>query len=284
MIRINAHGSRLLFLGIPLLIVLGSVPALGKIHLPFRRSGQRSAGPSLRRRLNINSIITEPGTFETEWSNIYSTSGTFFMPTTLKLTPGTGTGFWGRTELSASFDSMYSASLNNQRSTQFSDHVTVASTSVIYAGQQWNVAIAPVATFYWRDEKGARLGAVAIARYDSGLNTAGVSVSWTGATSPSPTNPAGTLDLVGGYGRKLANAGAMSHLTPYGNVVYERSSGGFHGLSLVEGLEYQVNGKIAVEMATQQLNLYGSSLDYQFILGLTVNFGPPKKWFGNHYR
>ena len=65
----------------------------------------------------------------------------------------------------------------------------------------------------------------------------------------------------------------MSHFTPYGNVVYERSTGGLNGLSLVEGLEYQVNEKIAVEMAAQQLDLYGGSLDYQFILGMTVNFG-----------
>lgn len=269
---------------VPVLLFLLPVVVQGKIHVPFRRSGQRSAGPSLRRRLNINSIITEPGTFEVEWSNIYSTSGAFFMPTTLKFTPGTGTGFWGRTELSASFDSVYSASVASQRSTQFSDHITVASTSVVYAGQKWNVALAPVATFYWRDEKGARLGAVAIARYDSGLNTAGFSLSWSSATSPSPINPAGTLDLIGGYGRKLANAGAMSHLTPYGNIVYERSSGGLHGLSLVEGLEYQVNEKVAFEMAAQQLSYSGNSLDYQFILGMTVNFGQPRKWFGSRLR
>jgi hypothetical protein len=64
----------------------------------------------------------------------------------------------------------------------------------------------------------------------------------------------------------------MSHLTPYGNIVYERSTGGFHGLSLVEGLEYQVNVKIAVEMATQQLNLYGES-------GLPVHPGNDRQFW-----
>ncbi|MFN8005464.1 MAG: hypothetical protein U0V70_00245 [Terriglobia bacterium] len=104
------------------------------------------------------------------------------------------------------------------------------------------------------------------------------------ATSPSQTNPAGTLDLVGGYGRKLTNGGALSHWTPYGNLVYERSSGGIQGVSVVEGLEYQVTEKVAIEMAAQQSNYTGIDPDYQFILGLTVNFGPPKKWFGSRFK
>lgn len=286
MFQKSAQEIRWLSFGSALFVLLCSVSVEGKIRLPrvFRRSGTRSAGPSLRRRLNINSIITEPGTFESEWSNVYSTSGTFYLPTTLKWTPGTGTGFWGRTELSASFDSVYRSNQTGINPVQFSDHITIASTSVVYGGQRWNLAVAPVATFYWRNERGARLGGVALARFDSGLNTAGLSVNWSGATASSPTNPAGTLDLAGGYGRKLARIGVLSHLTPFGNIVCERSSGGIRGVSIAEGAEYQVSEKVAVEMAAQQLDFSGGSIDHQFILGMTVNFGRPRKWFGSLHR
>src|SRR5262245_7791504 len=78
----------------------GSQPAQGQfhIHLPHR-SHSRISSQSLRRRLHINSLITEPGTFELESGAAYSISGEYFLPTTLKITPSANTGFWGRTEL-----------------------------------------------------------------------------------------------------------------------------------------------------------------------------------------
>jgi hypothetical protein len=152
-------------------------------------------------------LITEPGTFELESGAVYSVSDAYFLPTTLKLTPSTNTGFWGRTELSANFDMVSSSIEEGERSTQFSDHLSVAATTVVYGGEELNVALAPTASFFLRGDRGARLGAAAVARVDSGLNSAGVTVSWTGATASSSSNPAGIFDLGVGFGRSLAHSG-----------------------------------------------------------------------------
>src|SRR5262245_36427299 len=268
-------------LGIPLLVLFLNPPMHARIS--FRRatrSSHKSSGPSLRKRLHINSIITEPGTLEVEWGNAYSTTGTYLMPTTVKLTPGTSTGVWGRTELSLNFDSVVTGAQDGGRSTTFSDHLTFVATTVVSGTDKWSFALAPIASFFRRDDRGARLGATVLGRYDSGSNSGGVALSWTGATSSSPTNPAGSFDLGGGYGRKLAPTGTLGRVTPYANAVFERSSGGFHGLSTFAGLEYQVNNKMALDLSAQRLSLYGGGVDYQFALGLTANLGRARKWFG----
>src|SRR5262249_42782047 len=130
---------RLAVLTIPVLVLFSNSSAYGRI--PFRRGtrpSHRSSAQSLRKRLHINSVITDPGTMEVEWSNVYSTSGTYFMPTTLKLTPSTSPGFWGQTELSLNFDSVVTSSQDGNRSTAFSDHLTFAATTVISGNEKWN--------------------------------------------------------------------------------------------------------------------------------------------------
>jgi hypothetical protein len=68
-------------------------------------------------------------------------------------------------------------------------------------------------------------GATAIARYGVGRNSAGVTFTWTGATNPSATNPAGTFDLGAGYGFRLKPSGPLGHLTPHINWLYEKCRG-----------------------------------------------------------
>src|SRR5262245_24500656 len=274
--------TRLTLLTIPLLVLFSGLPAHARI--PFRRvtrSSHKSSAQSLRKRLHVNSVITDPGTMEVEWSNVYSTSGTYFMPTTLKLTPSASSGFWGQTELSLNFDSVVTSSQDGSRSTAFSDHLTFVATTVISGNEKWNFAVAPIASFFRQGDRGARLGAATIGRYDWGANSGGVSLAWTGATSSSPSNPAGTFDLGGGYGRKLATVGILSRMTPYANVVFEKSTGGFHGLSAFLGLEYQLNNKLALDASGQRLSLYGGGIDYQFAVGVTANLGLTRRWFGN---
>jgi len=55
----------------------------------FSRGRQRNNSKiSLRKRLHINTLITEPGTAEVDWSNLYSfTSTNFSMPSAIKYTP-----------------------------------------------------------------------------------------------------------------------------------------------------------------------------------------------------
>jgi hypothetical protein len=236
--------------------------------------GRGTSNITLRKRLHVNTLITEPGTIEAEWDNLYSFStGNFSMPSIVKYTPKGKSILWGRTEYSAAFDAIDSAALAGQRTTEFSDRVTFAANAVLKDGEKLDIAIQPAATFFLRGESGARLGATAIARYDVGRNSMGATLSWTAATVPSPTNPAGTWDFGGGLGRRLAASGAWGHLTPHVNAVYERSTG-FEGTwAGFAGVEYQITERIAVDVTGQRYGLAGGNPDRQVVLGLTMNFG-----------
>ena len=60
--------------------------------LPAARAGllgRLSSGSpiSLRKRLHVNTLITEPGTMEIEWGGAFSTGGNFSFPSAIKYTP-----------------------------------------------------------------------------------------------------------------------------------------------------------------------------------------------------
>jgi hypothetical protein len=233
-----------------------------------------TANITLRERLHVNTLITEPGTIEIEWDNLYSyTSGNFNMPSVIKYTPTGKSILWGRTEFSAAFDSIDSVAQEGRRTTQFSDRLSFAANAVLKDGEKLDIAIQPAATFFLRGQSGARLGATAIVRYDVGRNSMGATMSWTAATAPSPANPAGTWDFGGGFGRRLAASGAWGHLTPHFNVVYERSTGFGGNWASFAGVEYQITQRIAVDFSGQRLGLAGGNPDRQLLVGLTMNFG-----------
>jgi hypothetical protein len=259
--------ATVLFLGLTL-------PAHSVSLGPLLTGSRRASNITLRKRLHVNTLITEPGTVEIEWDNLYSyTSGNFSMPSIVKYTPMGKSILWGRTEYSVAFDSVDSVPQSGQRLTQFSDRVTVSATAVLHDGEKLDIAIAPQTTFFLRDEKGARFGATAIARYDVGRNSMGATLSWSAATSPSPTNPAGSWDFGAGFGRRLAAGGAWGHLTPHVNTVYERSTGFEATLAAFAGIEYQITDRIAVDFSGQRFGLAGGNPDRQVVVGLTLNFG-----------
>ncbi len=229
---------------------------------------------SLKKRLHVNTLITEPGTVEIDWASLYSFgSANFAMPSAIKYTPVGSHILWGRTEYSIAFDSLDVVDFGGGRLTQFSQTATLTATAVVHDGEKFDIAIAPQVTFFLRDESGARLGAIAIARYDFGQNTVGTSLSWSGATHPSPTNPAGTFDAGIAFGRRLAPGGALGHLTPHINVVWERSTGFAHVLSVFEGVEYQITERVAVDFSAQHFAAAGGTTDHQAVIGMTVNLG-----------
>lgn len=241
---------------------------------PLRHPHRPRANISLRKRLHVNTLITEPGTVEAEWDNLYSfTSGNYSMPSIVKYTPLGSSILWGRTEYSVAFDSIDSVPQTGQRLTQFSDRVSFTSTSVLHDGAKLDIAVMPQATFFLRDESGARLGATLISRYDVGRNSVGATLSWSGATTPSPTNPAGSWDFGGGFGRRLAASGTLGHLTPHSNVVYERSTGVQPTWAAFAGMEYQITGRVALDVTGQRFGLRGGTADRQIVVGMTVNFG-----------
>jgi hypothetical protein len=217
---------------------------------------------TLRKRLHVNTLITEPGTMEVDWNNLYSLSTmSYIMPSAIRYTPEGPTIPWGRTEYSLAFDPVRSA------------NVTLTAVSVLRDGEKLDLALAPQVTFFTRDDSGARLGAIAIARYDSGRNSSGVTFSWSAATRSSPTNPAGTFDVGFGFGRQLSR---MEKLTPHMNVEWERSTGQPSALLAFEGVEYQVTERLAFDLSAQHFAASGSAPDHQLAFTMTLNLGHVK--------
>ena len=226
---------------------------------------------SLKKRLHINTLITEPGTFEVDWANVYSfSSDGLLMPTAIKYTPVGHHDWWGRTEYSMSFNSY------DSYASQFGQFMTLTGTCVLRDGEKFDIAIAPQVTAFLRDERGARIGATAIARYDFGRNSIGTTFGWSGATHSSPTNPAGTFDVGTGFGRRLAAGGVLGHFSPHVNAGWERSTGVARIASLLEGVEYQIVEKVALDVSAQQVAAAGHGPDRQLIVGMTINFGRPR--------
>lgn len=223
---------------------------------------------SLKKRLHINTLITEPGTIEVDWASAYSLSTDgLVMPTALKYTPRGHHDWWGRTEYSVSFNSYDSGA------GKFGQSMTLTGTCVLKDGKTLDIAIAPQVTTFLRDEKGVRAGATAIVRWDVGRNSIGTTVGWSGATRSSPTNPAGTVDIGLGFGRRLAASGAIGHFSPHVNAGWERSTGVPRIASLLEGVEYQIIDQLAFDVSAQQVAAFGHRADRQLIFGVTANLG-----------
>lgn len=239
-----------------------------------RAGGSNNSKITLRKRLHVNTLITAPGTMEADWSNLYSFATTdFSMPSAIKYTPEGSHVLWGRTEYSAAFDTVTSAEVGGARLTQFSQLLTVTATAVVHDGEKLDIAIAPQAAFFLRDEGGARLGAIAIARYDSGRNSVGGTFGWSGATNSSNSNPAGTFAAGFGYGRQLAGSSLLEKITPHFNLEWERSTGEPRGWVAFEGVEYQMTEHVAFDLSGLQASVPNGPSDRQIVFGMTVNFG-----------
>jgi hypothetical protein len=259
------------------MVLLFVPPASARFLRRSSGAAGHGANTTLRKRLHINDLITEPGTVEIDWGSLYSyTSSNFSMPSAIKYTPEGGRILWGRTEYSAAFDSVTSALTAGERTTQFSDRLTFTATAVVLDTPHFDIALAPQATFFLRDESGGRYGTTLIARADVGRNSLGATVSWTAATAPSENNPSGSWDFGGGYGRHLGAAGILSHVTPHANAVLEKSTGFERTLGAFVGVEYQITDKVAVDVSGQRFGWIGPGADRQFLIGMTVNLGKPQ--------
>lgn len=254
-----------------LMLPSGGVAAL--LPLP-RFGGGRGETITLRKRLHVNTLITEPGTAEIEWGSLFSsTTGNFTLPAALKYTPEGRHIIWGRTEYSAAFDSVSVTDVDGSQIAQFSQTITLSATSVLHDGEKLDIAVAPQALFFLRGEQGARLGAITIARYDTGRNSLGATVSWLGATHDSALNPAGTWDVGTGFGRRLAASGLAGKFTPHVNALWERSTGSERVISVFEGIEYQMTERLAFDFGGQHFGVNGNATDNQIIFGITLNVG-----------
>lgn len=230
------------------------------------REGTKRQPISLSKRLHVNPLITGPDTVEVEWGGAFSTGGSFTLPATLRFTPEGPYVYWGRTELSVSFDSLS----HDGAASHFGDRTTFGATCVVRDGEKLDLAIEPIVSVLLRGDSGTRLGGIAIARYDAGRSSAGVTVGWTAATQASATNPAGTLDVSFGYGFRLKPSGPLGHLTPHTNWQFEKSTGLERQISVSEGVEYQITDLVAVDFSAQHGSVWGGQTDNEIVVGLTV--------------
>src|ERR1041385_139567 len=106
----------------------------------FGRTARPPGNIALRKRVHVNTLITEPGTLEVEFGGAFSTGGNFSFPSTIKYTPEGTYIWWGRTEFSVSFDSLASTVQFDDRATQFSDRMTFATNCVVYDGAKLDIA------------------------------------------------------------------------------------------------------------------------------------------------
>jgi hypothetical protein len=202
----------------------------------------RPAAISLRKRLHVNPLITEPDTIEIDWGGAFPIDGPWSLPTSMRFTPEGKHTYWGRTEFSASFDSR-----------RF-DRATFAATCVVVDGDRFDLAVVPVAATTLRGDRGVKGGGLAIARYDARNSSAGVTAQWV----------AGTVDFGAGYGRQFLN-----RLTAHANWQWEKSTGTARQILIAEGVEYQMSDPFAIDVSAQHQNLWGGHVDHQIVVGLT---------------
>ena len=226
--------------------------------------------------MSISPLIAAQGTFDLDVTGGLTPMGSFTMPSTLRFTPESENIYFGHTEWGVSADVVDSLTGDGQRVTHVSDHVTLQSTTALKVGAV-NLALAPQFIAITRGvDGGYRGGGTAIARVDQGLNNYGATMTWTGATRPTDSNPAGIWDVGFGFGRKFGKEGIRSQFTAHGNVTAEKQTGADKFYTLLEGIEYQITGRFSVDLSGQHIGLASGVVDHQVLVGLSWTLGHGK--------
>src|SRR5689334_7512187 len=78
------------------LLAASAHAGFGAFFPPIGHTGGGGSKITLRKRLHVNTLITEPGTAEVDWNNAWSlsTSG-YAMPSAIKYTPEGTSVIWG---------------------------------------------------------------------------------------------------------------------------------------------------------------------------------------------
>jgi hypothetical protein len=217
------------------LLILTTLTLVSGAHAASRRSTI-----SLRKKLHVNPLITDPDTIELDWSGVFPMDS---FPSAVRYTPRGSYLFWGRTEFSASFDP------------RAHDQATFAATCVVLDGEKFDIAVAPLLSV----GNGTHGGAYGIARYDEGRSSLGFTVS----------HLSGTTDVGTGYGFQFAKA-----FTAHTNWQWEKATGSPRTISIFEGVEWQISDAIAIDVSGQHQPVLGGPRDNQLVVAVT--FSSPK--------
>ena len=231
-----------------------------------------------RPSFTTDTSITTPGTLELEFGA--TISGSFLaLPTSLKFTPNVQNPFLYRTEFSLGFDTITSQFAEIvPGKTQFGDMISLAIRHVAYQDDSFSFAVVPLASFFFRDNKGARLGLAGLATYSFGLNSIIGNVVFSGATSPSPDNTSSQLDTIIGYGRSLKAIGILSRVSAFAEFLHQAVGDESDYVSLLQGISYRIRPEWVIDFAVQQDGVLTGLLEVQFLVGFTLNLGHLHRW------
>ncbi len=221
-----------------------------------------------RPTFTTDTSVTTPGTVELELGGFFA-ENVGALPTSVKFTPDVS-GFFHRTEIAVSFDTLSSVKTRGDRETRFGDTLTVAVRRAIYESDALSFALAPVATLFLRGEDGARLGGTAIAAYGRDVNSIVFNLGLTGATSSSPSNPSVQLDLATDFFHSLSD-----RLTIFAGALFEKASESTGAFSLDQGLAFRVRPHVVLDIGIVERGLADGPSALELLLGLTVNLGWP---------
>ncbi len=201
-----------------------------------------------------------------------SLGGFFALPSTVKFTPDVR-GLFRQAEFSLSFDAVRSIATPPGRDTNFSDTLSLLVRKPVFQGRAVSFAVAPRAIFFLRGDRGARLGARALAACSAGPHSVAANFTWTSATAPSPSNPAQQYDFAFDYSRSLGDAGWRSRTGFFAGLLTAKPRRRPAAVSLGQGITYRVRPNWVVDFAVRQHGLAAGPRRYELLTGLTYNLG-----------
>ena len=244
---------------LPFLYMLACV-SWAQGHRP--RGSSSIHGGAIRKRLHVRPLVTESGSTDLEFDSNLTYGSVFSVPVRLRFTPPGPHWYWGGTEFSVTADALDNERSGDHRVTHSGDNITLNLTTATPSFKGFAFAAGPQVTAYVRENEGVRAGAVGIGRWTwNGVNNAGFTLSWTGATAPSPANPASTLDCGAGYGRDFGK------FTLFGNYVWERSSGLQRLHIFSSGFEWEFNDRFSIDVSGEVSH---GQPGYQILVGVAI--------------
>jgi len=160
-------------------------------------------------------------------------------------------------------DNLFIGFYNNKRVTKTGNLLSFAIRRPIFEVKNFSVAFAPQASFFLRDEKGARLGATVFTAYSFGLNAVVTNFTFSNATSSSASNPAQKYELAIDVSRTLGNSGARSKTGIFSGILIEKARKQDSVVSLLQGINYRVKPNLVLDIAFRQVGLRTRNIDYQ---------------------
>lgn len=215
------------------------------------RRSQTATSLNARRRLVTNEPTVEHS-FSVDATQSAGPDDSWLSPVTVTYQAS------AQLDFSLSFDAFE----RRVRTTQASSYWTATAARRLKSVRGVDFSVMPQVTMLTRDARGLRAGATLLASGRLRGNALGVSANWTGATSPSPDNPAGLAEMGAGYGRQL------KRFLLHGNFTAERGSSLPWFTTMLEGVQVRLNGNWALDLSAKHAGL-SAAVEHRVLVTLS---------------